>query len=126
LLRRIFSGIMLTFLIGMLAWSFKIQPSFGTWMGETIYIKADGSVSPPNAPISSIDNVTYTFTGNIYDEIVVQRDNIVIDGAGYTLQGTGSGRGIDLTDRRGIKSRTWKSRLSPTVSISMDIQNITT
>jgi parallel beta-helix repeat protein len=55
-----------------------------------IYIRADGSVDPPDAPISTLDNITYTLTGNITssaDGIVVQRSNIIIDGAGYTLQG---------------------------------------
>jgi parallel beta-helix repeat protein len=63
---------------------------------DTIYIRADGSIDPPSAPITSSDNVTYTFTDNIYDSIVVERNNITIDGAGYTLQGAGTGRGIDL------------------------------
>jgi len=66
----------------------------------TIYIKADGSVDPPTAPITSVDNITYTFTDNIYDEIVVERSNIIIDGNGYTLQGTGAffSKGIYLFD----------------------------
>ncbi|MCJ7652539.1 MAG: right-handed parallel beta-helix repeat-containing protein, partial [Actinobacteria bacterium] len=71
----------------------------------TIYIRADGSIDPPDAPISSIDNVTYTLTGNITsdaDGMVVERDNIVVDGAGYTIQGVGSRKGIDLTNRSGI------------------------
>jgi len=55
----------------------------------TIYIKADGSVVG-TTHISSVDNVTYIFTDNINDSIVVERDNIVVDGAGYTLQGTGA------------------------------------
>jgi parallel beta-helix repeat protein len=67
----------------------------------TIYIRADGSIDPPDAPISTVDNVTYTFTGNItsvYDGIVVERSSIIIDGNGYTLQGSGySGTGIDLS-----------------------------
>ena len=57
----------------------------------TVYINSDGSVSPSNAPISSVDNVTYTFTGNLsyptYNGIVVERNNILIDGNGYTVQG---------------------------------------
>ena len=56
----------------------------------TIYIRADGSIDPPTAPITSVDNVTYTLTGNItsdVDGIVVERSNITIDGDGYTLQG---------------------------------------
>jgi hypothetical protein len=32
---------------------------------------------------------TYTFTENINGSILVQRNNIVIDGAGYTLRGEG-------------------------------------
>jgi len=55
----------------------------------TIYIRADGSIDPPTANITSMDNITYSFTGNIYDIIIVQRSNTVIDGNGYTLQGPG-------------------------------------
>ena len=68
----------------------------------TIYIKADGSVEPDTAPISSVDNITYTFTDNINDEIVVERDDIVVDGAGHTVQGPGSGTGIDLSRRKNV------------------------
>jgi len=64
---------------------------------ETIFIRADGSIDPPTAPISSVDNVTYTLTDNITADvppnssaITVERDNIIIDGAGYTVQGTNS------------------------------------
>jgi len=56
----------------------------------TIYIRADGSIDPPTAPISTVDNVTYTFTDSIYDSIVGERNNIVLNGNGYTLQGTGA------------------------------------
>ena len=62
----------------------------------------DGSVDPHDAPISSDDNIVYTFTDDIHDFIVVERDNIVIDGAGFTLQGNGTGRGVDLTDRSNV------------------------
>jgi parallel beta-helix repeat protein len=57
----------------------------------TIYIRADGNIDPSTAPISSIDNVTYTFADDIHDEIVVERSNVIIDGNGYVLQGNGSG-----------------------------------
>ena len=61
----------------------------------TIYIRADGSIDPPTAPISSLDDITYTFTDDIYDSIVVQRSNIIIDGDRHTLQGSG-GEGFYL------------------------------
>ena len=76
----------------------------------TIYIRADGSIDPPTAPISTVDNVTYTLTGNIAtdaDGIIVERDNIVVDGAGYTVQGTGASgsKGIDLSSRSNVTIR---------------------
>jgi parallel beta-helix repeat protein len=73
----------------------------------TVYIRADGSIDPPTAPIFSVDNVTYILTGNITDDacgIVVERDNIVVDGAGYTIQGSGvyGSIGIDLSGRSNV------------------------
>lgn len=100
--RKAASGTMLTLLlIGMLASALNIQPASGS---GTIYIRADGSIDPPTAPISTIDNVTYTFTNNIYDSIVIERDNIVIEGASYTLQGTGTppSEGINLSERENV------------------------
>lgn len=94
LTRKAVSGVMLTLLfIGMLTLAFDIQPVRAT---GTIYIRADGTVDPPTAPISSVDNVTYTFTGNIYEPIVVERDNIIVDGNGYTLQGAEADSGFSL------------------------------
>jgi len=80
-------------LTSMLALAFSIQP---VGASATIYIRADGSVEPQTANITSSDNVTYTFTDNNYGEIVVQRSNIVIDENGYTLQGSGNGLGFDV------------------------------
>jgi parallel beta-helix repeat protein len=54
----------------------------------TIHIQADGSVYPSTAPIQRDVN-TYTFTDDIYDEIIVETSNIVIDGAGYKIEGDG-------------------------------------
>src|SRR5271157_2481867 len=64
----------------------------------TIYINADGSVTPSTASISTVDNITYMFAGNIVNwSIVVRRNNIVVDGNSRTLQGDGSGTGILLS-----------------------------
>jgi len=68
----------------------------------TIYIREDGSIDPPTTPIMSVDNVTYIFIRSIYDSIVVQRNNIVVDGRGYTVEGTGNGNGIDLSGRGNV------------------------
>ena len=101
-MKKTVSGIMLTLLlVGMLTLAFNIQP---VKAGGTIYIRADGSIDPPTAPIQR-DGDVYTFTDNIYDEIVVERDNIVIDGNGYTLQGSGTGTGIYLSGRTNVTVR---------------------
>jgi parallel beta-helix repeat protein len=92
--RKAVLGIMLTLLfIGILSLTFDIQPVEAQY--QIIYIKADGRVAG-TTDISNVDNVTYTFTDNINGEIIVERDDIVVDGAGYTLQGTGSEIGIYL------------------------------
>jgi parallel beta-helix repeat protein len=70
--------------------------------GITIYIRADGSIDPSTAPIATVDNTTYTFTGNINDSIVVERDSITVDGQGYTVQGTGNRTGITLSGRSNV------------------------
>lgn len=59
-----------------------------------IRILPDGNIEPSNAPIQRIGDV-YRFTGDIYSPIVVDRDNVVIDGAGFTLEGTYNGTRTD-------------------------------
>jgi len=67
----------------------------------TIYIRWDGSIDPPTAPIQR-DGNTYTLTSNITDSIVVQRNNIVFDGAGFTIQNQVDSIGIDLSERNHV------------------------
>lgn len=52
---------------------------------ETIIIKDDGSIEGTNQIQRNRD--IYTFTGNISGTIQVKKSNIVIDGAGFTLNG---------------------------------------
>jgi parallel beta-helix repeat protein len=100
----VFTLILLICIICLSELSFPVKAS------GTIFIRVDGSVEPDTAPISTIDNVTYIFTDNIYDEIAVERDNIVIDGKGYTVQGTGSGTGIYLSGRSNVTVKNMEIR----------------
>jgi hypothetical protein len=68
-----------------------IQPVKAQFLGS-VYISADGSVVGTNS-IQRNGNI-YTLTANISGGIQVQKSNIVIDGAGYTLDKGG----IDLTN----------------------------
>jgi parallel beta-helix repeat protein len=65
----------------------------------SIYIRADGSVEGTDK-IQRDGNV-YTFTDDLFDSIVVEKDDVVIDGAGYQLQGNNTEYGIKL-ERGGV------------------------
>ena len=84
--------------LSLLTHTFNLQP---VQASTIIYIRANGNVDPPTAPIQRNVNV-YTFTNNIQGSIIVERDNIIVDGASYTLQGTGSETGIDLSGRKNV------------------------
>ena len=110
--KRLVSGTLLVLLLtGLFALTFNIRTVKGTWTG-TVYIRADGSIDPPDAPIITYDKVTYTLTDNIKsfaDGIVIERNNIIIDGNSYTLEGP---------------FRTYKSKTSTMASTSI-LQNTT-
>jgi len=88
-------------LVGMLGMAVRVQKVEAS---GTIYIRADGSIEPLTVNITSLDNTTYTFTDSNYDEIVVERNDIIIDGNDYTLQGSGAydSKGIDLSSRSNV------------------------
>ena len=59
-----------------------------------IYIRSDGSIEPATAPIERSGSL-YILTGNvILHTIEIQRDDIILDGANYLIQGNASWMGI--------------------------------
>ncbi|MCW4016782.1 MAG: right-handed parallel beta-helix repeat-containing protein [Candidatus Bathyarchaeota archaeon] len=51
-----------------------------------IYIRSDGTVDPVTAPIQQVGDM-YVFTNNVVNyTLEIQRNNIIIDGAGYCIQ----------------------------------------
>jgi len=102
--RKTVSGIMVTLLlVGTLLLAFSIQPVRAV---GTIYIRPDGSIDPPTAPIHR-DGDLYTLTDNITcdaDGIVIERNNMTLDGGGYWVQGPASYGvfGIDLSHTRNV------------------------
>jgi parallel beta-helix repeat protein len=73
----------------------RIQPARAAGI---VYIEPDGSISPPEAPIQTLDKIKYALTADVDASIIVQRSNIVIDGAFYILQGDGTQNGFVLQD----------------------------
>lgn len=79
---------------------FAIQPVKAQITG-IIHVRADGSIEGTDK-IQRNGNV-YTFTDNVYGSIIVEKDNVVVDGAGYVLQPQGDAIvGVDIRDRDSI------------------------
>jgi parallel beta-helix repeat protein len=91
--------VLLLLFAALLTHAFNTRPAIAS---GTIYIRADGSIDPPTAPILRSGNV-YALTDDISGSIIVEKDNIVVNGAGHTLQGTGEETGIDLSLRTNEK-----------------------
>jgi hypothetical protein len=64
-----------------------------------IYIRADGSIDPSTAPIQRNEEV-YTLVDNIEGYVILERNNTVFDGAGYTIGGI-SGPPVVWTEDKG-------------------------
>jgi parallel beta-helix repeat protein len=82
-------------------------------------VKADPYIAPEQAPqgyriygngtydVPNLrrDGDLYTLTGNINGTIVIERNSMVLDGAGHALQGKGDSIGVWLQDRNGVTIR---------------------
>jgi parallel beta-helix repeat protein len=101
---------MLLLVLGTIGLVLNVQP---VQASGTVYIRADGSIDPPTASIQTNGDI-YTLTSDILqssdmsDCIVIERDNIVFDGSGFTIQGNLNGQyllignGIYLSGRSNV------------------------
>ncbi len=80
------------------------------------YIYADGSVSGTGN--IQRDGDVYTFIGNVTNGLYIERDNIVVDGAGFTLQGS-DGRGLVLSQRHNVTFKNARVTLDGGYSVEM-------
>lgn len=104
--RKAVFGVMLTLLFMSMFATFNVQAVDIT---GPIYIRADGSVDPPTAPILRSGD-TYTLYADIKitqnDGIIIQKSGVTLDGAGYTLEGGSiiQGAGIMVSKNVAIKN----------------------
>jgi parallel beta-helix repeat protein len=68
-----------------------------------IVISADGRVD--GTDLLHYEDGVYEFMDDIHRTIVVERDNIVFDGGGHNLQGSGGSVGFFLQSRNGVEIR---------------------
>ena len=63
-----------------------------------IYITPTGEIAPQTSEIQRIGD-TYLFSSDLYNRtLAIQKNNVVIDAAGYALIGNGVGKGIVISD----------------------------
>ena len=110
-MKKIVTSLMLTiYLTSLFGFAFNVQLAKAWTTAATVYIRADGSVDPPAAPVQREGDL-YTLNDNIVyggDDLclVVEKNDVVVDGAGYSVQGTTySGTGIDLAGRSNVTIR---------------------
>jgi parallel beta-helix repeat protein len=92
----------------------------------TVFIQADGSIAPDNAPIKRVGN-TYTLTDNLIGyNINIQCDNIVLDGARHILQGQSylSDLGISAESMQGRHNITIKNFIVQQFSEGIHLTNV--
>jgi len=65
------------------------------WHNIGVYIYANGTVAPPDAPIQQSGNV-YTLTGDLYIGLCIERNDSVFNGNGFYLLGNYYGTGLLL------------------------------
>lgn len=100
--KRAFYGLVLLMLLtSMLVLTFGVERARAV---EAIYIRDDGLIDPPDSPIFTFDNLTYALTGDVNESIVVERNNVVIDGSGYVVTGTQAyaSTGVDISGRTNV------------------------
>jgi parallel beta-helix repeat protein len=89
-------AVFLSILLLILFVKLDFQQAKGDWIStEPIYIRANGTIEPSNAPISTADKITYTLTENLTGNnlhtmglISVERNNVVLDGKGHLIKCT--------------------------------------
>jgi nitrous oxidase accessory protein NosD len=97
----------------------SIQPIKAQHQGN-IAIKSDGSISPSTAPIQQTSN-TYTLENDIQGDVVIEANNIILDGKGHNLIGQIFLVQIaNVTVKNFIITETGKQLLGPTVGILLN------
>jgi parallel beta-helix repeat protein len=88
-----------------------------------IIINPDGSLSPPDAPITRNGEI-FSLTNDVHETIVIQRNNTALDGQGYNIHGNMANQGITLSTTRNITVKNVKiSGFSTGIKITHSIDN---
>jgi len=123
--KYVYSLVLIFVLVGMFGLVSTV-PVQGIETTGPIYIRADGSVDPPSAPIQR-NGDSYILTSDINSStsgIVIQRNNMTLDGANHTIQfdgppGSSGGKGVDITGVSNVNVTNTRIRLKFLVGIAL-------
>ena len=87
--------IALLILVGLLILVFGVVPAWTSSL--TRYIPDDNSIGTWDK-----NTRTYTLTTDVYQTIVIDKDNLTLDGAGHIITGSGGGNGVYLCKRSNV------------------------
>jgi nitrous oxidase accessory protein NosD len=87
--------IAITFIAALGLATFMVSVAKSETPRQRVFIRSNGSVEPASAPIQQ-DGNRYTFTGDVYAELVVEKNGIILDGQGYMLHGPYNGTAENL------------------------------
>ncbi len=95
-------GLLFSATVGSAKFSFG-SPAYVPWVWHNIgaYIRADGTVDPPDAPIQRSGN-TYTLKNDLFASLAIQRNDSVLDGNGFKFYGGYYGTGILLQNANNV------------------------
>ncbi|MHA2407290.1 MAG: NosD domain-containing protein, partial [Candidatus Ranarchaeia archaeon] len=105
--------IILTFLVLISAGSQLVRFSTANFFPISVpspayLITSSGGIEPETAPIQRAGNI-YTLTSDIVGyTVAVECDDVVLDGAGYTLTGLGTSTGVFVKNSHGVTVRNMK------------------
>jgi hypothetical protein len=134
-MKRTMIAVLMFILIATLASSRPTQAIYQNT--SSVVIHEDGSVTPSSAPVTRSGD-TYTLTDDIYipastnEGIIIEKDNITLDGAGHKIRGHGESSSIFLENRSGVTIRNvllenfyWGIELQNSTQCSVSNSNLT-
>ncbi|MFW6110758.1 MAG: right-handed parallel beta-helix repeat-containing protein [Thermoproteota archaeon] len=97
----------------------------GDYISTEVTIRSDGSLGGLVSERQKIerDGDLYTLTGDVQGELVVKKDDIIIDGAGYSVQGSFVGINMSHTENvtiRNLKVKTGLSKYGYAIGILLE------
>ncbi len=97
-MKKLSAAFILTLLVLTLFAPFFVNPASA---GDGNVIISSGGVSPDTG-IFIKDGNTYTLTSDFEGAITVDGNDIIVNGAGHTVEGTGSGNGVSISSKTGV------------------------